>query len=276
MIIGKYPRHASDLANLEKAAEEFVLPGFLPSEPPITEGTIIRTQGSCFATHIFNALTAAGILARYINFTEAFNSPLANRYLFEYVCDVGKPYAHPAHESVFPQKFLTELRSEVPQEEMFIFTLGLSMCWFDKGSAVSSINPDPRNLENQEFRIIDVAENEAALTFIVDALRQLNPDIKIVLTVSPVPLNRSAGIESTVVADCISKSILRVAVHNYLSKRPDNVFYWPSFEIVRWLGAHLPPVFGEDDGLLRHVNPSMVDLIVKLFLKHFVAPRSGQ
>jgi hypothetical protein len=272
MINGKYPRHVSELADLEKAVEEFVLPGFLPANPPITADTIVRTQGSCFATHVYNALNAAGVKARHINFTEAVNSPLANRHLFEYVNDEGKPYIHPAHEQVFSREYLAELRDHVQEEGLFIFTLGLAMCWFDKASKLPVINPDPRNLENMEWRLIDAAENEAALAFIVNALRQLNPSIKIVLTVSPVPLNRSPGYASTVAADCISKSTLRVAVHNYLAKQPEGVFYWPSFEIVRWLGAHLPPVFGEDDELLRHVNQSMVNLIAKLFLKHFVAP----
>ena len=276
MTNGKYPRHVSELADLEKAIEQFVLPGFLPAVPPIIASTIVRTQGSCFATHIYNALNAAGVQARHIQFTEAVNSPLANRYLFEYVRSYVTAYAHPAHASIFPQGQLDALRTQVREEGLFVFTLGLAMCWFDKNSNVPVINPDPKNLEDYEWRIVDAAENEAALVYIVDALRQLNPDIKIVLTVSPVPLNRSPGFESTVAADCISKSTLRVAVHNYLAKQPDNVFYWPSFEIVRWLGAHLQPVFGEEDGLLRHVNQSMVDVIAKLFLKHFVAPRPGQ
>lgn len=273
MIIGKYPRHASELADLEKAVEEFVLPGFLPTVPPITENTIVRTQGSCFATHIYKALKAAGVNARHIDFPEAVNSPLANRHLFEYVRDESKPYLHPAHEQLFSKPLLTEMRDRVQEEDLFIFTLGLAVCWFDKNNDLPVLNADPRNLENLEWRLIGAADNEAALAFIVDALRQLNPNIKIVLTVSPVPLNRSPGYASTVAADCISKSTLRVAVHDYLAKRPEGVFYWPSFEIVRWLGAHLPPVFGEEDGLLRHVNPSMVELIVKLFLKHFVAPK---
>jgi len=271
MIVGKYPRHASQLADLEKAVEELVLPGFLPSAPPITEGMIVRTQGSCFAKHIYNALDAAGVKARHIPFAEGVNSPLANRYLFEYVREAGKAYAHPYHEGAFPGNHVAELRDGIPKEGVFIFTLGVSMCWFEKGGSISTVHFDSSDLENQEFRLISAAENEAALAFIVDTLRELNPDIKIVLTVSPVPLNRSLGFASAIAADCISKSTLRVALHNYLSKQPGNVFYWPSFEIVRWLGAHLPPVFGEDDGILRHVNQSMVDLIAKLFLKHFVA-----
>jgi hypothetical protein len=50
---------------------------------------------------------------------------------------------------------------------------------------------------------------------------------------------------------------------------PADVFYWPSFEIVRWLAPHVSPAYGADDGLSRHVNRALVDLIVKLFLKHY-------
>jgi hypothetical protein len=35
------------------------------------------------------------------------------------------------------------------------------------------------------------------------------------------------------------------------------------------MGSHLPPVFGTDDGVGRHVSKEMVDTIVRLFLKHY-------
>lgn len=116
-----------------------------------------------------------------------------------------------------------------------------------------------------------VSENGAALREILDIFRAANPEMRVVLSVSPVPLNRSY-LPSAVVADCVSKSTLRVVVAEYMETAPDWVTYWPSFEMVRWLGAHLPPVYGQDDGMHRHVNMELVDTVVRLFLKYYAVP----
>jgi hypothetical protein len=44
------------------------------------------------------------------------------------------------------------------------------------------------------------------------------------------------------------------------------VRYWPSFEVVRWVGSHLGPVFGAEDGQPRHVSNFVVDAIVRNFI----------
>lgn len=67
-------------------------------------------------------------------------------------------------------------------------------------------------------------------------------------------------------ADCLSKSTLRVAIAEHMKEATSGVFYWPSFEMVRWIGAHTGPAYGQDDNLTRHVNKSLVALIVDKFL----------
>ncbi len=101
-----------------------------------------------------------------------------------------------------------------------------------------------------------------------------------IVTVSPATLNRSA-MPSAVVADCISKSKLRAAVDEGLRQwnapagSPEalrTVSYWPSFEIVRWLGAHLPrSVYGADDDICRHVDMDLVGVVMDLWAQHWVA-----
>jgi hypothetical protein len=52
------------------------------------------------------------------------------------------------------------------------------------------------------------------------------------------------------------------------------VYYWPSFEIVRSLGQHLPySLFGED-GNTRHVNRKAVQLILKAFTKYYFSDQT--
>ncbi|HEX7560295.1 MAG TPA: hypothetical protein VF386_13925, partial [Usitatibacter sp.] len=63
-----------------------------------------------------------------------------------------------------------------------------------------------------------------------------------------------------------SKSVLRVAIHQVLSQHPPGVRSWPSFEVVRWVGSHLGPVFGAEDKHPRHVSEFIVDAIVRSFI----------
>jgi predicted TIM-barrel fold metal-dependent hydrolase len=92
-----------------------------------------------------------------------------------------------------------------------------------------------------------------------------------------VPLMGTAELSNAVLADCVSKTTLRVALHEVMQEfHPEEVYYWPSFEIVRWLGGHTTlPAFGTDDGMSRHVSNWLVEVIVNRFSRHlFGAPAS--
>ncbi|HEY6895643.1 MAG TPA: GSCFA domain-containing protein, partial [Rhodocyclaceae bacterium] len=100
--------------------------------------------------------------------------------------------------------------------------------------------------------------------------RAMNPRLRIVVTVSPVPLEASFQRNlSILAADCLSKSTLRNAVS--LVTDPDNgIYYFPSFEFVRWLCplVGLQP-YARDDGHPRHVSNNVVASICLLFAKYF-------
>ena len=99
-------------------------------------------------------------------------------------------------------------------------------------------------------------------------MRALNPNVKIVITVSPVPLKTTFEFKSAMQADCISKSTLRVVAHEFVTKHPD-VVYWPSFEVVRWLGGHVGPYYGTDDDSALHIGDDVVKAITDLFIEHY-------
>ena len=77
-------------------------------------------------------------------------------------------------------------------------------------------------------------------------------------------------------ADCVSKSTLRVAIHELLAEGHANLHYWPSFEIVRWLGSHIEEALFGEDGNTRHVNRKTVRLILESFIRHYYAGVSPQ
>ena len=62
-------------------------------------------------------------------------------------------------------------------------------------------------------------------------LKAINPDIKIILTVSPVPLTATASTKHILVANQYSKSTLR-SVAGYLTSTDDCFQYFPSYEII--------------------------------------------
>jgi hypothetical protein len=117
------------------------------------------------------------------------------------------------------------------------------------------------------MRTLAPSWNADQIRRIVAAVRTVNPTTRIFLTLSPAPLNYSFEFPSTIVGDCLSKSTLRVAIHEVLLGKPEGVRYWPSFEVVRWVGSHLGPVFGAEDNQPRHVSDFIVDAIVKSFIR---------
>jgi hypothetical protein len=72
------------------------------------------------------------------------------------------------------------------------------------------------------------------------------------------------------ISDCVSKSILRVAIDQFFREHaPKTAYYWPSFEMVRWVGAHVdfPTLF--EDNTPRHVNRGIVEIIITNFVRKF-------
>ena len=116
-----------------------------------------------------------------------------------------------------------------------------------------------------------VEENVNNMKRIADLIHQTcGEDKHIIYTLSPVPLAATFQNRPTMVSDCVSKSILRVALDEYFRKHnPKNVYYWPSFEMVRWVGPHteIPTLF--EDNTTRHVNNSIVSIIIDNFVKAF-------
>jgi hypothetical protein len=114
-----------------------------------------------------------------------------------------------------------------------------------------------------------VEQNVANLRAIHELLQRVRPGIRLVLTVSPVPLAATFEMASAVVADCVSKSVLRAAAHEFLKGAGAEVSYWPSYEMVRWIGGHTGGAFGGDDGSNHHVTDALVTDIVELFVEYF-------
>ncbi len=120
------------------------------------------------------------------------------------------------------------------RSDVFVFTLGLTEGWENPETGrVYPICPgvyaeDTPAYRFHNFTYEDVLED---MQRFVTALTALNPGIRILLTVSPVPLTASYGEDDVLSATMLSKSILR-AVCGALTARHDNAFYFPSYEMI--------------------------------------------
>jgi hypothetical protein len=131
---------------------------------------------------------------------------------------------------------LARVRDVFSQADVFIFTLGLTEAWFHKpsgrvyptapGTIAGSFDEKIHGFVN--FRLADVrADLVAALT----RLKRLNPALRVLLTVSPVPLTATASGAHVLTATSYSKSVLRACAGELHADFPE-IDYFPSYEIV--------------------------------------------
>jgi hypothetical protein len=109
------------------------------------------------------------------------------------------------------------------------------------------------------------AQNWSNLEALYELLaRYGHPDVRIVVTVSPVPLMNTFSTMDIVVANTWAKSLLRAVAQEWASAHP-NVDYFPSYEIVQ--NSDRAAVW-EDD--LRHVRGKGAQHIMELFLRKYI------
>lgn len=111
-------------------------------------------------------------------------------------------------------------------------------------------------------------DNIRNMRAILDKVKIFNPNIQVVLSVSPVPLHRSFGNNDIFVNNYASKCTLRAVAEQICDEYPW-VKYFPSFEIVWNMGS---AAYLESD--LLHVKPEVVRLVIKSFIRSFFAPPS--
>ena len=263
--------------------EQYVLRG-QPGAPFVCNDTVFMTLGSCFAENLARRLRSIGYAVNSEEIGEEINSTYANRYLLEWIEHGPRDKVTQMMETFYGAQMRERLLLDVRQSNAFVLTLGLAPCFFDSDTGEFVFYPPQTDVGREllyahtTMRTTTVAENLENLQVVIDSLRRLaKPPANIVITVSPVPLSGTTEFHSAVVADCISKSTLRVACHELMRQQgAGDVLYWPSFEIVRWLGTHFGPdqphVYGAADSNTRHVSEWMVKLIIDLFLDHYSVP----
>lgn len=164
---------------------------------------------------------------------------------------------------------LLKVREMFTQLDVFVFTLGLTECWRNKKTGI--VYPICPGVDGGEFdgelyefynqSVLDVIED---LRTFEQHLLNVNPEARIILTVSPVPLMATADVVNHVLtATTYSKSVLRVAAET-VSKESQQINYFPSYEIIT--GSYNQGTYFAED--LRSVVEDGVNHVMRLFFKH--------
>jgi hypothetical protein len=166
---------------------------------------------------------------------------------------------------------LAAVRRLFSETDVFIFTLGLTETWRSRldgaafpvcpGTQFGTFDEDRYYFEN-----LSVEQTVAALEEFLAIARELNPELRVILTISPVPLAATMEPRHVLQSTVYSKSVLRVAAEHIYATHA-NVDYFASYEIVTMLG-NLKDSF-EPDG--RTVKQEAVDRVMASFFRAYAA-----
>ncbi len=217
------------------------------SEFPIKFGAKILTLGSCFSEvigsffnknkfncltnpfgNIYNLKSLLNVLEVALKIKELDVSKIIERentfYHLDYhseVCGLSKEdlilHIKEINNAVFEQLKSTDY--------LFI-TLGTSWVYkqITTNQTVSNCHKLPANIFTKE--ILDLEEQKSVFKKLHYILTEVNPSLKIIVTVSPV-----RHIKDKIEQNSVSKAILRL-VCNFACKEFQNMEYFPSYEIM--------------------------------------------
>lgn len=273
-----FPRKFPDLITAEFIKKHF-LEGWIPQEPIFDKDAKVFTVGSCFAEELRKYFLSRDLSSDVIFIPPGLNNSFALRKYFSWLAtgsEDGSEYWYDEAKGGGIQWQPTVEREQLCQAfaavDCVVLTLGLAEVWVDAKTQGVYWRGVPKKLfdpEKHVCRLSSVEENTVNLIETIKSIKLIAPRANIVISLSPIPLAATQTGVSCFTADCLSKSILRLAIDAVVKQNIAGVGYWPSFEIVRWLGSHVGfSLFGED-GNSRHVNRGAVDLILSAFIDSY-------
>ncbi len=268
----KFPLQESDFADLREVMRKYVIPGYAPREPFLDRTGAVISMGSCFAQNIHRTLTAASIPSAWLNLSETINTPPFALVTMQALRGLDTSLIGHMPPNVLTDEGLAAARALLPTAQAFILTLGVAMQPFhEDGKPTFHISKSGYHGTN--WRLLTVDEVLNYTRSIIHSIRAMKPGIPVVVTLSPIPVTNSVGHESVFGQDCESKSILRVAIMHLMEEAIPDVYYWPSFEVVRWVSGHMRPFFGGIGALdMRHIPSTLLATIMEVFIEAYFKP----
>lgn len=187
-------------------------------------------------------------------------------------CQLGVPRVavSPARYLRFRDRLLDNF-ARIRDADVVIFTLGYIEAWFDTRLGIYlNVAPPPRvvRADPDRFRFDVLSHDDvvAGLEAFITRLRDSrDKPLRMLLTVSPVPLASTFRDMDVLLANMYSKSVQRAACE-LIASRHDGVDYFPSYEHVVLSDPRIAWV--EDD--YRHVTPDLVARIMARVFKTYM------
>ena len=158
------------------------------------------------------------------------------------------------------------VRRAFEEATVLVFTPGLTEAWVSRvDGAVFPACPGTVagefDASRHAFHNMSISEVIDDLNEFIREVRKLNKLLRIILTVSPVPLVATATGGHVLPATVYSKSVLRVAVDE-AARANEDVTYFPAYEIVT--GPQAPWDFFEPDR--RNVSKAAIETVMDALL----------
>lgn len=275
--VGRYPETSVFLGDVQPLIRDHIAVN-LKSEPKfLNKATQFFTMGSCFARNLSNSLRGSGYVSHHMEISEYINTTFANRVFVDWLSDapIDDAIRDRIVELLPPGATKENTLQIIKSSDVFILTLGVAAAFFDRTTG-AFVLPRPSALNSRAlaekylYRTASVQENVDNVLYLINFIRSISPGIKVIVTVSPVPLLASFEHESTVQADCLSKSTMRLVANEVVNNsKLDNILYWPSFEVFRWGGSNASNYYAADDGAAWHVSEDKVAGTIRAFVDMF-------
>lgn len=170
----------------------------------------------------------------------------------------------------FRNRYL-DVMARAADADVVIVTLGYVETWFDNklGIYLNTSPPQPlvkADPDRFSFRVLSYQD-------VIDAMRNLHAlllkhrskPLKMLVTVSPVPLLSTFRDMDVLVANTYSKSVQRAAIDEFI-RDAEGVDYFPSYEFVMLSNPSVAWARGD----YRHVSPDLVARIMSNVITQYV------
>ncbi len=218
-----------------------------PTAMPIRHEDSLLSMGSCFAENIGQRLTDAkfqlnlnpfGIIYNPISVLECLSYVIENKaFKVDDVFYYKERWHSFSHHSRFSHTdqficvnqinaAIQKAHWQLEKLDVLILTFGTAHVFYHKKleKVVSNCHQLPADIFERQLLTVD--EITKPFVAVLERIKTLRPDVRVILTVSPVRHIRDGLVESK-----LSKSTLLVAVHE-LCRRFAHVSYFPSYEII--------------------------------------------
>ena len=220
---------------------------------------------------IFNPVSIEKLIVRAMQ-----NTPFSERDIFQHK-EIWKCFdAHSELSSLDKNELLEDLNKELQNLRMalftsthIIFTFGTSWVYnnLENGEIVANCHKIPQ--KNFTKQLLSIEEISKSLQNIFNKISEINPNVTIINTVSPVRHIRDGFVENS-----LSKAHLHSAIHQIKNQRSSVVnlqsYYFPSFEIM--MDELRDYRFYAEDML--HPNKTAIAVIWQKFSKVWIAPET--